>query len=535
MIKLAIKKKIFLLLSVIAIILDPLFFYIPVVNDEKKCIEMDKILGTTAISLRSVIDLFKIIHFIFELLTKLPVKGRMRVWLVFLIDILAILPLPQVLLNLQNVRGTEFLYAMSFSLIQYLLRVIRTYYLFTEATGVTGILAEATWAIVGFNILLYMQGGHVFGALWYFYAIGKLTGCWKKACQNNTGCHHRSFYCEDMISTRDYTFLNDFCSIKSGNTSDYNFGLYNDALESGIVEVTNFPKKLLHCLQWGLQNLSAFGQSLQTSTDIWENVFAICMTNLGVVLFVFLIGKMQSDTARSHKIKKKWKEIKQWPNFGEISSDVKEQMRTYKREKWEETKRVDVDNLVNDLPHELGIKIKRRLCIKLIKNVKEFESWSEKSLGFLCEFLKPVFFTERTRIIREGDPIDEMLFVLKGNLWTYTSRNVATTSSNSSRCRENRLKDGDFFGEELVAWAQNEHSSNLPISARTIQALSEVEAFVLMANDLKHVLSLRHCDRAALLLQSRWRFRKFLRDRRAKQKSILRTVRNWAAELLTVE
>lgn len=96
MIKLAIKKKIFLLLSVIAIILDPLFFYIPVINDEKKCIEMDKILGTTAISLRSVIDLFKIIHFIFELLTKLPVKGRMRVWLVFLIDILAILPLPQV-------------------------------------------------------------------------------------------------------------------------------------------------------------------------------------------------------------------------------------------------------------------------------------------------------------------------------------------------------------------------------------------------------------------------------------------------------
>lgn len=65
-------------------------------------------------------------------------------------------------------------------------------------------------------------------------------------------------------------------------------------------------------------------------------------------------------------------------------------------------------------------------------------------MGYLCEFLKPVFFIERTRIIREGDPIDEMLFVLKGNLWTYTSRNVATTSSNSSRCRENRLKDGDF-------------------------------------------------------------------------------------------
>ncbi|GAY45532.1 hypothetical protein CUMW_090200, partial [Citrus unshiu] len=489
-IKLVIKKKIFLLLSVTAIILDPLFFYTPVMNDENKCIEIDKILGTTATVLRSVLDLLKIIHFIFDLRTRSADKKRtqymrMRVWLVFLIDILATLPLPQVLVKLQKLRGPEFMYAMSLSLIQYLLRVIRTYYLFTQATGVSGILAEAPWAIVGFNILLYMQGGHVFGALWYFYAIAKVTACWKKACKNNTGCDHSSFNCEDR-STRDYTFLNDFCNIKSGNTSNYNFGLYKDAIESGIVEVTNFPKKLLHCLQWGLQNLSAFGQNLKTSTDIWENIFAICMTNFGVLLFVFLIGKMQSDTARSHMIRKKWKEIKQWPNFGEISSDVREQLRKYKQEKWQETKRVDVDNLVNDLPRELGNKIKRKLCIKLIKNVKEFENWSEHWLGYLCEFLKPVFFIERTRIIREGDPIDEMIFVLKGKLWTYTSRNETTTTSNSRCRREDLLKHGDFFGGELIAWARDEHSSNIPISKKTIQPLTDVEAFTVMAQDLEH-------------------------------------------------
>ncbi|KAH9677253.1 cyclic nucleotide-gated ion channel 1 [Citrus sinensis] len=436
-------------------------------------------------------------------------------WLLNLLSKILYWLLFAVLVKLQKLRGPEFMYAMSLSLIQYLLRVIRTYYLFTQATGVSGILAEAPWAIVGFNILLYMQGGHVFGALWYFYAIAKVTACWKKACKNNTGCDHSSFNCEDR-STRDYTFLNDFCNIKSGNTSNYNFGLYKDAIESGIVEVTNFPKKLLHCLQWGLQNLSAFGQNLKTSTDIWENIFAICMTNFGVLLFVFLIGKMQSDTARSHMIRKKWKEIKQWPNFGEISSDVREQLRKYKQEKWQETKRVDVDNLVNDLPRELGNKIKRKLCIKLIKN--------------------PVFFIERTRIIREGDPIDEMIFVLKGKLWTYTSRNETTTTSNSRCRREDLLKHGDFFGGELIAWARDEHSSNIPISKKTIQPLTDVEAFTVMAQDLEHVLilsSVERSDGAARLLQSYWRFRKFFREiRKARQKSHVRKALNWAAKEL---
>lgn len=146
--------------------------------------------------------------------------------------------------------------------------------------------------------------------------------------------------------------------------------------------------------------------------------------------------------------------------------------------------------------------------------VNQFENWSEKWLGYLCEFLKPVFFIERTRIIRAGDPIDEMIFVLKGKLWTYSSRNVTTTTaSNSRRSRENHLEDGDFFGEELIAWAQDESSSYLPISNKTIQAYTDVEAFTLIADDLKHVSSLRR-NQAALLLQSYWRFRKLLRERR---------------------
>lgn len=54
--------KIFLVSCVIAIILDPLFFYIPIMDDENKCIEMDKILGNNAAFFRSVFDLLKILN-----------------------------------------------------------------------------------------------------------------------------------------------------------------------------------------------------------------------------------------------------------------------------------------------------------------------------------------------------------------------------------------------------------------------------------------------------------------------------------------
>ena len=89
-------------------------------------------------------------------------------YLIIFIKYLIAHKIVQVLVKLQKLRGPEFMYAMSLSLIQYLLRVIRTYYLFTQATGVSGILAEAPWAIVGFNILLYMQGGHVSYYIWPF-------------------------------------------------------------------------------------------------------------------------------------------------------------------------------------------------------------------------------------------------------------------------------------------------------------------------------------------------------------------------------
>lgn len=148
-----------------------------------------------------------------------------------------------------------------------------------------------------------------------------------------------------------------------------------------------------------------------------------------------------------------------------------------------------------------------------------FEKMDDQLLDAMCDRLKPVLYTEDSYIVREGDPVDEMLFVMRGKLLTVTTNGGRTGFFNSDI-----LKAGDFCGEELLTWALDPHSSsNLPISTRTVQALSEVEAFALMADDLKFVASqfrrlhskqLRHTFRfysqqwrtwAACFIQAAWR------------------------------
>ncbi|GKE98391.1 cyclic nucleotide-gated ion channel 1, partial [Tanacetum coccineum] len=103
-------NKIFVLSCVIVVSVDPLFFYIPIVKDVKKCLDLDNKLRITASVLRSFTDIFYIVHIIFQFRTSFiapssRVFGRGVLvedeWEIakryissyFLVDILAVLPL----------------------------------------------------------------------------------------------------------------------------------------------------------------------------------------------------------------------------------------------------------------------------------------------------------------------------------------------------------------------------------------------------------------------------------------------------------
>lgn len=125
----------------------------------------------------------------------------------------------------------------------------------------------------------------------------------------------------------------------------------------------------------------------------------------------------------------------------------------------------------------------------------------EETLDALCDCVKPTFFTEHAHIIREGDPIDELIFVMQGNLWTYSFNDL----TNGSTRKRDHLEDSDFYGAELVDWALRDCSLfEFSKSTKTIEALTNIEAFTLMADDLKIVFN-EKMNQAALVIQLAWR------------------------------
>lgn len=106
-------NKIFLFACVLALAIDPLFFYIPIVDGARHCLTLDSNLEIAASLLRTLIDAFYILHIVFQFRTAY-IAPSSRVFgrgeLVddakaialkylssyFIIDVLSILPLPQV-------------------------------------------------------------------------------------------------------------------------------------------------------------------------------------------------------------------------------------------------------------------------------------------------------------------------------------------------------------------------------------------------------------------------------------------------------
>ncbi|KAL6270114.1 hypothetical protein ACE6H2_027025 [Prunus campanulata] len=442
-------KRAFLASCVFGVLIDPLFFYIPIINKDTKCIGLDKSLKGAVISLRSTTDLFYVVNIVIQIYIepKVPtfrVMGRSylhtivltkgtilvedalamanRIWRIssrILIDFLAVLPIPQavilIFMDYSSLNTRKFLAFLA--LLQYVPRVLRIYILCTKLNKTPARETEIWILFKGaFSFFLYILASHVFGAFWYFLAIQRETACWQNACRNNNECEPTTFYCNGGTS-RNVTFLDDLCSINphNANATSFDFGMFVEAVQSGVLESTNLPKKFFHCFWWGLRNLSSLGQNLQTSNYTWENIFAIFISLSGLLLVLLYL----------------------------------------------------TTNL---------------------KNISQDENYTAAE-------------NERSR----------------GILLTYTTNNGAGTSSGGSSTTK-CLAKGDFYGEELLTWASTfSPLSDLPISTRFVKSLTKVEAFALMANDLKIIASKfwRHFSTDgrmpihlyANLIQTNWRRR----------------------------
>ncbi|CAN6705933.1 unnamed protein product [Malus baccata var. baccata] len=313
-----------------------------------------------------------------------------------------------------------------------------------------------------------------------------------------------NFYCDNNSTTlKDITLLlNHSCSINvSENTpSPYDFGIFLDSLRSGNTASLDFPRKFFYSFWWGLRNLSNFGTNLITSTHVWENLFAILISIIGLLLFLYLIGNVQTfmelATIKSEEIRQKMKErqIEEWMAKYGLKEHFKKKIRKNIKQKLKENRDADLGNLFSILPRDTMKPLKRFLFMNTLRTVPMLKEKDEKVLKKICDCLRPVMYDEKSIVVRTGDPLDQMIFITEGLIWTYVGSDQSrhggsSLGSQSSSMSTNMLKKGEFYGEELLDWASS--ASQLPISAQTVQCHTKVEAFVLMAKDLTRIVSKR--------------------------------------------
>ncbi|KAF9597301.1 hypothetical protein IFM89_017085 [Coptis chinensis] len=151
--------------------------------------------------------------------------------------------------------------------------------------------------------------------------------------------------------------------------------------------------------------------------------------------------------------------LKRWMSHRLLPENLRERMRRYEQYKWQETKGVDKEFLVRNLPKDLRRDIKRHLCLDLLMRVPMFEKMDEQLLDAMCDRLKPAFYTEESYIVREGDPVDEMLFIMRGKLLTVEgfalmANDLKFVASQFRRLHSKQLRHTfRFYSQQWRTWA----------------------------------------------------------------------------------
>lgn len=110
------------------------------------------------------------------------------------------------------------------------------------------------------NHILMQQ---IVGALWYLFAIERKDACWIWACKETQPCNISNLYCAREVTNsdawRNFTdvFIEPKCAVtdEDKGNSLFKYGIYAQALSSGVLDSEKFISKYFYCLWWGLQNL----------------------------------------------------------------------------------------------------------------------------------------------------------------------------------------------------------------------------------------------------------------------------------------
>ncbi|GMJ05197.1 cyclic nucleotide-gated cation channel 4, DEFENSE, NO DEATH 2 [Hibiscus trionum] len=534
-------NKVFLLVCATGLFVDPLFFYALSVSDTCMCLFVDGWFAITVTALRCMTDALHVWNMCLQLkmikrsssharhggktsgseseeeerlrdgggdrsnrsrganarhVTFKYLKAKRG----FFFDLLVILPLPQIVLwvaipSLLE-RGSVTLIMTVFLIIflfQYLPKIYHSVCLLRRMQNLSGYIFGTVWWGIALNLIAYFVASHAAGACWYLLGIQRSAKCLKEQCRGIENCDLRLLACKDPIYYGTGSMVRDRARLlwaenKQARSTciespdNYDYGAYKWTVQ--LVTNDSRLEKILFPIFWGLMTLSTFG-NLESTTEWLEVVFNIIVLTSGLLLVTMLIGNIKvflhATTSKKQAMQLKMRNIEWWMRKRRLPTGFRQRVRNYERQRWAAMRGVDECEMIRNLPEGLRRDIKYHLCLDLVRQVPLFQHMDDLVLENICDRVKSLIFTKGETITREGDPVQRMLFVVRGHLQS----SQVLRDGVKSCCM---LGPGNFSGDELLSWClRRPFIERLPPSSSTLVTLETTEAFGLEAEDVKYV------------------------------------------------
>ncbi|KAL1318218.1 hypothetical protein AAHE18_15G190300 [Arachis hypogaea] len=506
-------NKILAIFCLVAIFVDPLFFFVFYAREDHNCVVIDWSMTTTLVIVRSLNDLVYFFNILLQIM------------------ILFVLP--------KSLGGANYAKNLlrAAILVQYIPRLFRFLPMLIGQSP-SGFIFESAWANFIINLLIFMLSGHVVGSCWYLFGLQRVNQCLRDACHNSKipGCMvfidcghgHDGIFQLDQTSNQWNNNTDAVACLNPPSNGGFSYGIYQNVVP--LTTETNVINKYIYSLFWGFQQISTLAGNLVPSTFVWEVLFTMAIIGSGLLLFAILIGNIQNFLQalgrRRLEMQLRGRDVEQWMSHRRLPENLRRRVRQAERYSWAATRGVNEEMLMENLPEDLQRDIRRHL-FKFIKKVRIFALMDEPILDAICERLRQRTYIKGSIILSMGCLVDKMVFVVRGKLESVGEDGIRLP-----------LSEGDACGEELLTWYL-EHSSvstdgrkvRLPgqrlLSNRTVRCLTNVESFSLRAADLEEVTilftrflrsprvqgALRYespywRSLAAIRIQVAWRYRK---------------------------
>ncbi|CAI5486725.1 unnamed protein product, partial [Closterium sp. Naga37s-1] len=395
----------------------------------------------------------------------------LRSW--FLIDVLAALPIPQIVMLVivpmmgrsvpsnTGVAMTVLCLAALFA--QNVPRAIRFFPILSgNAPHVTGLVFETAWANFLLNFVFYLMASNIVGSMWYFLAASRFTTCMAGQCATQgDACQPKYMYCVDQNAIAYQNTAAEAawatgpasaCLVLDNPSSDappspIDYGIFTNAVP--LVVEGAFLSKYIYSFFWGFQQVSTLAGNLEPSRWDPEVLFVILVIGLGLVLLALLIGNisnfLQALSRRSFEYQLQRHDIDSWMERRNLPLSLQKRVQKQQRLHWVATRGVEEAEVLDKLSDDIQTDVRRSLCLELLQCSALFFAMEPQVLDAFCEKLRQQLYIEGTVILKEGYPVSRLFFVLRGQLESYT-----TIGGRAGFVDSVLLGKGDFLGEELL-------------------------------------------------------------------------------------